>query len=710
MHAFASRCVFLLFITAIGLTPAVAQAQEPASEGQQEPVLDIKEIVVSTSRLPSVEESIYAVPSKVTVITAEDIQQSGAKTVQEAIANATGIVMYNQVGNNFEQSIDLRGFNGLPGPSTTVFVDGVRVNQPGLNQINFDLIPVESIERIEILPGPSAIYGGNALAGVINIITKSGSAQRQATGEIAFGSFGRERYNINTGGLVGRLDYYANFTREVEDGFRNDSDARISRFFGKVGYRPTDQTDLAVAYTYVKDRLSQAGSLPLSDAAINPRTNITPGDFFDREDNFVRFNGRAALPFGFSVNANGFYRRLQEESFLVSQPFFPGGPLPTSTNISDVESLGGVLQLTHEGAPFGLRNSLVVGGELSWSDYATDLLAGSFISRNATDEEIAGAYIQDTLYLIPQLVLTGGLRYDRDELDFKDAVTPSNNKTKVFERLTPRAGLTYRFTPEASAYFSYSQGFRVPNNNELFALGLFGSNPNLQAVRSSNFEFGLKSKVGTWAHLIVAVYQANIRDEILFTCILCNFSEGDGENRNIAKSRRRGIEGTLTVKPNKYLDGAVNYTYTEAQFRSSFILGAGGSNAQTIKVGDSFALVPKNRLSVTLTAHPTQEWSLSLNGLYVSTQFLQNDESNSKERLPGYFVLSGRIAYERPVPGGRLSAFFMINNILDTEYFTSGIFANNNITGVGASEAFVVPAPAIALYGGLSYRFEAFPG
>jgi len=71
MHAFASRCVFLLFITAVNLTSAVTQAQEPASEGQQEPVLEIKEIVVSTSRLPSVEESIYAVPAKVTIITAD---------------------------------------------------------------------------------------------------------------------------------------------------------------------------------------------------------------------------------------------------------------------------------------------------------------------------------------------------------------------------------------------------------------------------------------------------------------------------------------------------------------------------------------------------------------------------------------------------------------------------------------------------------------
>lgn len=697
MHAFASRCVLLFFIIAVGLNPAVTQAQESASEGQQEPVLEVEEIVVSTTRLPSVEENIYAVPSKVTIITADDIERSGAKTVQEAIANTTGIVMYNQAGNNFEHIVDLRGFNGTPVTATTVFVDGVRVNEPQFNSVNFDLIPLEAIDRIEILPGPSAIYGKDALGGVINIITKSGSAQRQATGEIAFGSFGRERYNINTGGPVGRVDYYANFTREVEDGFRNDSDARISRFFGKVGYRPTDQTDLAVTYTYVKDRLNQAGSLPLSDAHINPRANFTPGDFFDRENNFVRLNGSQTFRFGILVTANAFYRQLQQEAFTVGQT-------STTRTLTDTKSWGGVLQLAHDSEAFGLRNSLVLGGEVALNDFEDNLISGAFTSRNSTDEEIAAAYVQDTLYLTPHLILSGAARYDRDKFDFRDAITPTNNAEKVYDRVTPRAGVTYLLSPESSVYFSYSQGFRVPTSNELFALGPFGSNPDLQAVRANNFEVGLKTKLATWGDLAFALYQANVRDEIFFTCVICDFSFGDGQNRNVPKSRRRGIELTLQARPNDFFEGVLNYTYSEAQFRSSFNLGA----ANRVEVGDSFPLVPKHRLIVTGTVHPIKELRVSLSGLYLSTQFLQNDEGNTRERLPGYFALNGRVAYERSVPGGRLSGFLQVNNMLDNEYFTSGIFATN--VGTGQIEAFVVPAPTITIYGGLSYRFESFPG
>src|SRR5206468_7992676 len=160
---------------------------------------------------------------------------------------ATGIVMYDQVGNAFQQTVDLRGFNGQPVSGTTVFIDGVRVNEPDFNEVNFDLIPIETVERIEIIPGSSAIYGKNALGGVINIITKRGGDQRQLTAGTMFGSFHRERYGLNSSGPLGKFDYATSFTRETENGYRDESDSRISRYFGKIGFRPTNTTDLTMS-------------------------------------------------------------------------------------------------------------------------------------------------------------------------------------------------------------------------------------------------------------------------------------------------------------------------------------------------------------------------------------------------------------------------------------------------------------------------------
>src|SRR5437879_3897357 len=143
----------------------------PAVNAEEPKPYELEEVVVSSTRLPSEKVSIYDLPNKITVITADQIRKSGAKTVQEAIQYETGVVLYDQNGNPFQSTVDLRGFSGQPFPSTSVFLDGVRINEPDTNGMNLDLIPLESIERIEIIPGPSAIYGKNALGGVINIIT-----------------------------------------------------------------------------------------------------------------------------------------------------------------------------------------------------------------------------------------------------------------------------------------------------------------------------------------------------------------------------------------------------------------------------------------------------------------------------------------------------------------------------------------------------------
>jgi iron complex outermembrane receptor protein len=680
-------CLFVVW-------PRIVLAADPVSE-------TLPEVVVSSTRLPDAPVDPFTLPAKVTVITAEDMVRSGAKTVQEAIQWATGIVMFNEVGNEFEQRVDLRGFNGQPVTGTSVFVDGVRVNEPDFNAVNYYLIPVETIERIEIIPGTSAIYGKNAMGGVINIITKRGTVSRSTTGEAFFGSFNRQRYTINTAGPVGKFDYFANFSRETEDGFRDESDARISRATGKLGYRPTDRTDLSVSYNYVRSRLMEAGSLPLSVAAFDRKANFTPGDFNLSEVNFVTLSGRQQLPLGFSLTGNLFYRHLAQELFTVGQ-----------TSISDLqnktEARGGTVQLGQDAMLFGRKNVFTGGAEFTRNDVGSRSLStftgfGSFPGSTTTGEDIFALFAQDSFSILSHLILTVGVRYDHDQFNFSDDLSPINNGSTRFSRTTPRAGLTYLVTPSNSLYFNFSQGFRVPTFFELFALGPFGSNPNLKPVRSNNYEIGTKNRIGSQHELQVALFQSDVRNEIFFTCILCDFSAGDGQNRNIDRSRRRGVEVTAKGRYSQYFDATVNYTYTEAHILTPIRL----SSTQVVTPGDTFPLVPKHRLGVTGNVYPATGWTVSLMGLYVSTQFFLNDEINAQPRLPGYFRMDARVAYERSVPGGLLKAFLMLNNILDQKYSTSGILASNVLTGGGATERFVVPAPGIAIYGGLSYTFNA---
>jgi len=680
-----------------------------ATPAQAEDEIETREVVVSSTRLPDAPVDARTLPAKVTVITAEDIQKSGAKTVQEAMQWATGIVMYDLVGNAFQQTIDLRGFNGQPVPSTSVFVDGQRINDPDFNTINFDLIPFDTIERIEIIPGPATIYGKNAMGGVVNIITKRGGDKRQVTGEALFGSWGRQRYTLNASGPIGKFDYYFNLGKEKEDGYRDDSGANISRVNGRVGYRPSEETDITISYTYVTDKLYQAGALPQSVAAVNPRANFTPGDFTDNDSNVVRLTGRQGLPLGFSLNINGFFRQLDQTQFGIGQPFFPGSILSTGQTNSNTQSYGGTVQLTQVTPLFGHQNNLVFGADMQRNDFGSTLAStsgfGLFNNRTDTNENILGLYAQDTLSLLPQLILTAGVRYDQDSIqtDFEDSFTPPGVGEKSFYRTNPRAGLTYLIHSDASVYFNYSQGFRVPTFLELFPV-VGQSNQFLKPITSDNFEIGGKTRLWNWGEASLSLFQSNVRNEIYFTCTNCDLFSGgyDGLNRNIDSTRRQGLEASFKGRYNEYFDGVINYTYTEATFQSAFNI----STTKTIMPGNTIPLVPKNRLSVTGNVHPREGLTLSLIGLYVGSQYYLNDETNTQPQLSSYFLLNGRLAYERPVPGGRLTGFLMLNNILNQKYSTSGTIASNTLTGGGALEQFVVPAPTFAIYGGLSYRFE----
>ncbi len=714
-------CGVVLVSMCLEVAPAIVYSEE---------VLETREVVVSSTRLPDAPIDPLLLPAQVTVITAQDIQKSGAKTVQEALQWATGIVMYDQVGNAFQQAIDLRGFNGQPVPSTTVFVDGMRMNEPDFNAINFDLIPFDTIERIEILPGASAIYGKNALGGVINVITKRGTRQAQVTQEMAYGSFGRQRHVTTASGPIGQFDYYANYGKESENGYRKSSGADISRFFGKIGYRPTAESDLTLSYTFVDDRLYQAGSLPISAAHQDPTRNWTPGDFFAHETNVVRLNGRHTLPFGFVFTANAFYRQATEDSEIFGQPF---DSYSTSTNsisrlLVKTRSRGEASQLTQDTKFASHRNTLVIGQEFTRTDMGNRYRTPGATSGNpqwgtytsapsgrtqSIDQDTLGLYVQDTLNLASTIIVTSGVRYDHDQMNQQYDGSAALSGIRRYNRLTPRVGVVYLVTPSSSLYVNYGEAFRVPSYNELWALG-GASNPNLRAVHSKNYEVGAKSKIGDWGEGTVALFRSLVTDEVLQVCgLTCVNQYPNTVNANIPKSRRDGVETTVKARYGSLADVTVNYTYTRATIESDlglvpFYYDADNNTAykETIKKGSTFSQVPKHRLGVTGNYHPADGWTLSMQSLYVGTQFHLNDDANVQARLPGYFVLNARLAYERPVTGGHLSGFVSLNNLLDHRYSTSGIIAANNLTGGGAVERFVVPAPGLAVFGGLSYRFE----
>ncbi len=688
-----SLAAFLFFFL-----PSTVLGAEPPREATLDPV------VVTDTRLRDIEQPQSRVPGKVVVITAEEVQSLGAKTIQEVLQYQTGIVLYDQIGNEFQQTIDLRGFNGQPVPATSVFVDGVRVNEPDFNSTNFDLIPIESIERIEIMPGTATVFGRNALGGVINITTKRGRKDKLHMGfELGGGSFGRQKYSFNSDGPlpIPNFDYIFGVTRELTNGFRDEVDprdtgARISRLFTKLGYRMGENTDASLAYTRVLNDLSQAGSLPGSLLRVDRNRNLTPGDFAASNLHQIAFNLRQKLPAGYSAAVNGFFRRNDQESFVR-------GLSSTSTLETATRSAGTTVQLTHDATIFERKNVATFGVEYghnrfdSTSNSEFICCPGAFITEQLTRENVVGVYFTDSLTLLDSLVASAGFRYDWDRLDFTGKTDPSLSGTRQFTQISPKAGLVYTPVQDLSLYFSYSEGMRVPTVQEIFALGPFGSNLNLTAMKSRNFELGLKSKPLEWIEASIALYTMPVRDEILFiaTDPLDPFS---GRNENIKKTRRRGIEVSLKARPAASIDGFINYSVMKSTFEKEFFIP--GINfidpPRLVKKGDELPAVPRHRVGLGGNVRPLDGWTVSIFGTYVSNQYQLRDEPNQAKKVHDYFVINNRVAYQ----WRQWTAHVALNNLTDRKYATSGILVGNPF-----NESFRVPAPGFNVFAGLSFRY-----
>ena len=165
-----------------------------------------------------------------------------------------------------------------------------------------------------------------------------------------------------------------------------------------------------------------------------------------------------------------------------------------------------------------------------------------------------------------------------------------------------------------------------------------------------------------------------------------------GSNINLPKSRRQGVEAGLKIHPHEWVDVLLNYTYTDARFRTSFDLLSG-----TVEKGDKVPLVPMHRVNGTVSFHPVQGFEVSLDGQYIGRQVLLNDEPNqSYSRIQDAFLLNAQASYTWKM----FRVFLQANNLTDRKYETFGTLSGNTV--------FVMPAAGINVLGGLTVRFEGY--
>ena len=632
-------CLSLLFL-ATSLSAAFAQdsgeefaqvaAQEatdqpPRVSEEQEPIPVLPETVVPgrigafpAEPLPGeavVSPNRNATPaeesgSSFSVITQEQIQQSGQNTVAEVLRGQLGVDVVRQGGPGGLSSVFLRGANSQ---HTKVLLDGIPLNDPSSASRAFDFsnLTVDNIERIEVLRGPqSMVYGSDAIGGVVNIITKRGEGPLSVRATGMGGSFNTGQTGLNVSGGDERR-YYSVSGSFLSTGGISAASARNGNtehdsynngaVSGRLGYNLGDVWNLDYVFRYVDaaaeiDDFDFFSGLPIDNLI---RKNLTR-NFANRVQltNWA-VDGLVQQKVGLSLND---YDRRDTDPGLFSPGLFHG-------QTREVDYQASAL-LTE-------TNTLSAG--------ANYLAEDAFSSLNPqAAQNIKGVWLQDAFQIGPSWFNTAGFRWD-------DASRAGSAQTYRFTSL-------YRIDPiDAAIHGSLGTGFRQPALAEnLFAFG----NPNLRPERSKGWDIGARQQIWGDAIFFDATYFRNdFRDLIIFD--FNTFSL-----QNVGRARSSGVELTLNSLLTQQLWMNVGYTFDDTL------------NYDT----DNLLLRrPRNKalLSFTRTSADSRS-AVTLSAIYVGERL---DTGNNILRQ--YMLLNMSGTYQAT---DRVQLFARLDNITNTFY------------------------------------------
>ncbi len=680
-------------VVVLALATPQAGAQQPAQHADSTPkdTTTLAPVVVTGVRLPTVRELVRGLAGRTASLDARDLDARGVRSLADALEQLPGVTTSDELGATTQMDVALRGFQvspviGVP-QGVTVYVDGVRANEPDAHEVNFDLLPLEDVERVEVVYGPSVLLGRNALGAAVNLVTRRGASPAAREIEASAGSWGRYELKARVGARHGVWDYYVGARYEREGGWREDTGSRIGTLFAKLGVL-NGTWDATLSYSGADNRIFQAGSLPESVAAANPRRNFTGGDYFAPRAHLLIINaqrlvGRTQL----AINAFG--RSLSSEQFNAN---FVG---EDSRQRNTTRIGGGAVQLSGK-VPLGRRElRWLAGADADYGHVAVRIFAvpgggaaDSLTESVRTNQVDAGVFAGANLELVQRLTATFAVRYDWIRVPFEDLIDSTQNGLNIFRRLSPRVGLTW--TGGAHELFaSVSRGFRAPAVVELgcadpqaacplpFALG---PDPALKPVVATTYEVGWRVRAPSGRGRVDAsadVYRTDVRDDIFFIASTVT----GGYFQNIRATRRSGVELALQWLGPAGLRAYANYGYTRATFETTATLATTRDPAgETVTPGDELPMVPGHRVNAGLTApilrpHGTESVALraGVDARYVGRQWLRGDEENVTRWLSDYALadLSLTLTWRDFELRGA------VRNLFDRRVFTFGTFAEN---------------------------------
>lgn len=750
----------------IAIIAAYAMPQLVFAENRAE-ALELGKIeVVGVTPLSSLGVPINQIPSNVQMAKGQDIQdQHGLSIADYLNQNMAGVNINEAQNNPYQPDVNFRGFTASPLVGTpqglSVYQDGVRVNEPFGDTVNWDLIPQNAISSIALMPGSNPLFGLNTLGGAISVQTKSGEHNPGGGIQISGGSWGREALEGEYGGkLSNGVSYFFAGNKFKENGWRDGSPTDVLQGFGKLGWS-NEKTDVDISFTGADNEMTGNGYQAQEMLQSLGRQSIyTKPDITKNKLAFVNAKVSHWLSDELLLTTNAYYRKNRTSSYNgdLNGDFGAGGSNQSNTyqgvinqGHTNQKGYGGAAQL----AWVTDKNQVTVGVSADLArikfEQTSQLFSlfdsargvGGTLDDVSTDVTLQGRsrtwsiFATDTYNMTSKLALTASGRYNNTRINNNDQILPdagtpgSLTGANTYTRFNPAVGLTYNVAPELNVYGGYNEGNRAPsiiemgcsdpNHPCLLPNSMAGDPPTLKQVVAKTFEGGFRGKFGEVAKWNISAYRATNNDDLQF--IAAN-TTGAGYFNNVGKTRRQGMDFGLNGVNGDFRWSA-GYSYIQATYESTFDRASSTNSSNingviTVRPGDNIPGIPKHQLKFRGEYRVIPAWTIGASAILFSDQYARGNENNQHQadgvnylgsgKISAYGVLNLDTRYTVANTGWQM--FVKVNNVFDRDYYTSamlgtsgfdahGAFAN----GSGANQTFLAPAAPRAGWVGLRYDF-----
>jgi iron complex outermembrane receptor protein len=606
-------------------TPGRAPAAEPVPETPA--AQSVGPVSVTATRG---ERDVLEVAGHVTVLDRERIERSGARDVVDLLRREAGLFVTNSTGTLAGVSVEARGFNngGALGSSLLVLVDGRRANEADTGNLDWTLFSLDEIERIEVLRGPaSAVYGDNAVGGVVQILTRPAPGPLRATLHGSGGS-----YDTGQGSLLARGSLSEALSGSLfvggasSDGYRQHSDLDAVNLNAELALDASEALSLGVGGSYHDDEREFPGSLTLAETESLGRRAADPatqgnGDRVDVYGVHAWLESEPARDVSLSLRP---WYRERNDHFVISSLGFG-----TSRTRADKESTGTSVELRVD-RPLGrMASRLLLGGELLHESVDREIDFGSGLSLSDNRRLVLSLFVQEELEPAEGWLLGAGLRFDHADYRIRtDAGTGPSTIRPEFDLLSPRISASYRLWAPVSVYASGGRGFRLPNFDE--DAPFFGPAPDLDPQSSWSAETGVKAESERVSGTL-ALYWMRVHDEI-------TFNPSTFSNENFDRVRHRGLELSLRARPCEWLELHGSYTLDDVEIRKY---------VDPSFEGRRMPITPLHHGAAGVLFLLPFGLEAGLDSRLVGKRFLSNDFANALLELEGYYALDTHVTLRR---------------------------------------------------------------